>query len=325
MRRMTYTTRAALLLALNSAGCSDDTTERTGELTVLLEAEDTISGGLDPGDEGESIQDGWQVRYEQFIVGIGAIALSYATDDALEASADEVFAVDLVSVPEAGSALWTIPGLRAGRWQFGYTIRGGAGLVQDESVGDDDFARMQAEDLTYLIRGRLTKPDGRSCPPAALADVPGAVTADGENAGGDICYANAELSFTFAASVDTRFGPCAIDGVPGVSVPSGGSGTVAATLHGDHVFFNGFPEGDEGGIVRLAQWLADSDLDLDADVTQAELESIAPANLPALDDRYQLGGSPITPLRDMWTYVRAQLATQGHMDGEGECSLDVAD
>lgn len=325
MTHKTYTTCGALLLALSSAGCSDDTTQGTGELTVLLEAEDTISGGLDAGDEGESIQDGWQVRYEQFIVGIGAIALSYATDDALEASADDVFAVDLVSVPEGGSALWTVPGLRAGRWQFGYTIRGGAGLVQDESVSDADFARIEAEDLTYLIRGRLTKPDGQSCPPSALADAPETATADSENAGGDACYANTELSFTFAASVDTRFGPCEIDGVPGVSVPSGGSGTVAATLHGDHVFFNGFPEGDEGGIARLAQWLADSDLDLDGEVTQAELEAIAPADLPAIDDRYQLGGSPITPLGDMWTYVRAQLATQGHMDGEGECSLDVSD
>jgi hypothetical protein len=317
-------THAVLVLALTSAGCSDDDAG-TGELTVLLEAEDTISGGLDPGDEGESIQDGWQVRYDQFIVGIGAVALSYATDDSIEAAADDVFAIDLTTVPEDGTALWALSDLRAGRWQFGYGIRGGAGLLQDDSVDDDDFARLQAEDLSYLIRGRLTKPDGQSCPPAALAAVPDAAEASGENDGGDACYDNPQLNFTFAASVDTRFGPCEIDGVPGVSVPSGGVGTVAATLHGDHVFFNGFPEGDEGGVVRLAQWLADSDLDLDGEITQQELEAIAPADLPAIDDRYQLGGSPITPLPDMWTYVRSQLATQGHMDGEGECALDVDD
>src|SRR5690606_21868771 len=94
------------------------------------------------------------------------------------------------------------------------------------------------------------------------------------------------------------------------------------TLHGDHLFFNGFPEGDEGGVRRLAQWLADSDLNLDGEVTRAELERITPADLPELDERYQLGGSPLRPLDNVWTYVRAQLKTQGHMDGEGECAPD---
>lgn len=94
------------------------------------------------------------------------------------------------------------------------------------------------------------------------------------------------------------------------------------TIHGDHLFFNGFPEGDEGGVMRLAQWLADCDLNLDGTVTQAELEAIDPAQLPELDDRYQLGGSPITPIDDMYVYVTAQLKTQGHFQGEGECPVD---
>jgi hypothetical protein len=318
-------TGVALLMALGSAGCSDESTEGSGALTVLLEAEDTIAGGIDPGDEGESIQDGWQVRYDQFIVGIGAIELHYASDASLTARAEDVFVVDLVSVPEAGLPLWTLTRLRAGRWQFGYALRGGAGAIRDESVSAADFAAVEADDLTYLIRGRLTKPGGQSCPPASLAHVPASAVAEADNAGGDACYANSALTFTFAASVDTRFGPCEIDGVPGVSIASGGSGTVAATIHGDHVFFNGFPEGDEGGVVRLAQWLADSDLDLDGEVTSAELEAIAPSDLPVIDERYQLGGSPLTPLDSMWTYVRSQLKTQGHMDGEGECPPDVAD
>jgi hypothetical protein len=147
--------------------------------------------------------------------------------------------------------------------------------------------------------------------------------ASGENAGGDTCYANAEISFDFGVSAETHFGPCEIDGVPGVSIAAGSTQTVAATIHGDHLFFNGFPEGDEGGIVRLAQWLADSDLDLDGSVTREELESISPAELAELDPAlYDLGGSPISPVEDMWTYVRAQLKTQGHMDGEGECPVD---
>src|SRR5690606_8081044 len=124
---------------------------------------------------------------------------------------------------------------------------------------------------------------------------------------------------------ETVFGPCEIDEVPGFSVAADGTTVVSATLHGDHIFFNGFPEGGEGGTVRLAQWIADCDLDLDGEVTQAELEAIAPAALPELDGRYQLGGSPITPLESMWIYVSAQLKTQGHFQGEGECPFDGAE
>jgi hypothetical protein len=72
----------------------------------------------------------------------------------------------------------------------------------------------------------------------------------------------------------------------------------------------------------LAQWLADCDLNLDGTVTADELGAIAPSQLPELDDRYQLGGSPITPLDDMYDYVMSQLKTQGHFQGEGECPVD---
>jgi len=75
-------------------------------------------------------------------------------------------------------------------------------------------------------------------------------------------------------------------------------------------------------VTRLAQWLADSDLNLDGTVTQVELESISPAQLPEIDARYQLGGSPITPLLDMYDFVIGQLKTQGHYQGEGECPFD---
>jgi hypothetical protein len=117
------------------------------------------------------------------------------------------------------------------------------------------------------------------------------------------------------------FGPCSIDDLPGVSVPEGSRNSVSITLHGDHPFFNGFPAADEGGVERLAQWLADCDLDLDGTVTQDELEQVQIADLAAMDERYHWEGSPIT-VETAWDYVRAQLKTQGHMDGEGECAID---
>ena len=181
---------------------------------------------------------------------------------------------------------------------------------------------MQDTDATYLIAGTLAKSDGQSCPPPNLA-TPGSATPSGSSDAGQDCYDNASISFEFIANAETVFSHCGLDGIPGFSVAGGSTQTVAATIHGDHPFFNGFPEGDEGGVLRLAQWLADCDLDLDGEVTEKELKSIAPADLAEIDPvRYQLGGSPIKPLDNMWTYLIAQLKTQGHMNGEGECEFD---
>lgn len=304
-------------LVLWSAGCS----QGTATLSVLLEAEDTITGGLDAGDSVENIRDGWQARYQKFIVSIGDIEIDLTGGGHAHAHAEAIYAVDLTKVPASGLPLWRFGSLQAGRWDFGYLTTSAKQAERHTSVAQADFDQMRSADATYLITGTLTKANGRSCPPAALA-TPGGKQQVGTAPAGQPCYANPSIGFSLLVPDETKYGPCEIDGLAGVAVTDGGSQTVTATLHGDHLFFNGFPEGSEGGVTRLAQWIADCDLNLDGTVTKEELSMIAPSHLAELDARYQLGGSPLTPLATMWDYVRAQLKTQGHMNGEGECPAD---
>jgi hypothetical protein len=321
------TLAVTLALALAAAGCGDDETtpgtgEGSGSLSVLVEAEDVIIEGLVPGDGAENIKDGWTVSFDKYITTIGDIDIHLSTDDGVQAEAADVFVVDLKQAPPTGFALWTLEDLVEGRWDFNYATPGaGDGSARHDSVAQADYDAMVAADWTYLIEGVMTKSDGQSCPPAALA-VPGDKVPNGNQSGGNDCYDAPTVRFSFGATAETSFGPCELDEVPGFAITADTTQTVAATLHGDHLFFNGFPEGDEGGTTRLAQWWADCDLDLDGNVTVEELQAIAPSALPELDDRYQLGGSPITPLDNMYTYVSAQLKTQGHMNGEGECAAD---
>lgn len=306
-------------------GCGDDDSVGKGSLSVLLEPEDTIVEGIEAGDSGEAIQDGWAVAFDKYIVTIGHVDVHLATDESMDAEADDIFAVDLTRIDSAGLELWTLDGLQEGRWQLSYETTGAAhGAVPHESVSMTDFDRMVGSDFTYLIDGTLTKSGGQSCPPSALAEV-GDREPNGEKSGNNDCYDAPEIRFTFGAPAETRFGPCEIDEVPGFAITADQTESIALTIHGDHIFFNGFPTGSEGGVVRLAQWLADCDLDLDGTVTREELESISPAELPELDPkRYQLGGTPI-PLETLYDYVRAQLKTQGHFRGEGECAVDGAE
>jgi hypothetical protein len=313
---------AILTLCTGLAACGDDEGAGSGSLVVLLESEDTITDGLQPGDGTEDIRDGWAVEFDKYVMVIGDIDVILSSDESVGAEAGDVFAVDLSVVPPSGLTLWTLEGLTEGRWEFNYAALGAAdGATRHESVAQADFDEMLANDWTYLIDGVLTKSDGQSCPPAALVQA-GERTPNGNTSGGNDCYDAPTIRFVFGAAAETSFGPCEVDEIPGFSITADATQTVAATIHGDHLFFNGFPEGDEGGVTRLAQWMADCDLNLDGTVTAEELAAIAPAQLPELDDRFQLGGSPVTPLDNMYIYLSAQLKTQGHFQGEGECPID---
>ncbi len=307
----------AAVVTLALAACGEG--GGSGEVVVLLEAEDSITGGIEAGAGVENIADGWSVRFDALDVAIGGIEIHLSTDDSVRARAPDVFVVDLVQVSESGMPMWTLDGLEAARWEFFFeTPAADASAIRDLSVVEAHYEAMVASGWTYFVDGVLTKPDGQSCPPSSLAE-PGDAAPNGNVVDGNPCYDAETVRFTFGAAAAVRFGPCEIDGVPGFAVPDAGGATVATTIHGDHIFFNGFPEGNESGTMRLAQWLADCDLDLDGTVTAEELASIAPSDLAELDDRFQLGAPPITPLDDMLTYVRAQLESQGHFQGEGEC------
>jgi hypothetical protein len=258
------------------SGCGEvgSTAEETGDLRVVLEPESSIVDGVAAGQSGEELQDGWAASYQRFIVAIGDVRVQ-AVADGQEARDERVFAVDLVSLPSDGATLWRIPSLAAGRWQFSYAVLDATKVTdRDASVSKADLETMKSEQWSTWLSFSLNKADGLSCPPPSLADVPDDRMAQGESAAGVACYDNPAIQVDLGVRAVVHFGPCERDGVPGFNVPAGGTKTVAATIHGDHVFFNGFPEGSESGIHRYAQWFADADLNLDGDVTREELAAI---------------------------------------------------
>lgn len=324
--------RVSMLLALvcalvGATGCGDDSSpagdvgplgDAGGEgLSVLLEAEDSITEGLVAGEGDEAVADGWAVRFDQYAIVVGDVELRSVTESSDVFGASGLVAYDLVVTPPSGALLWSVAGLSSGRWQFAYRQGDASEATRDESVSETDFERMVAAECTYLVEGAITREDGRTCPPNDAA-LPVGVVADADG-----CYANADVSFSFCVPARTGYGPCELDGAEGVAITSGAN-SASISIHGDHLFFNGFPEGAEGGVTRLAQWLADCDLNLDGEVTQAELEAIRIDDLAEIDSRFDLGGAPALPggesLTHVWSYVRAQLSTQGHFNGEGECA-----
>lgn len=290
-------TFAFSLLAAACGADDADTLDGDGTLTVSLEAEDTITDGLEPGDGLENLVDGWTVTFDEYIVAIGGVTIGRAGGDL---TVSEAVVVDLTKLPANGFELARFTGIATGQWgEFSYKLVHAGEATRDGSVSQGDFDRMVADDVTYLIRGTATKAD-------------------------------ATVTFEFAEPAEVTFGPCESEaGAPGVNVTELSETAASVVIHGDHLFFNGFPSGAEI-TERRAAWLELADMlgNGDGHVDDAELEGITGTDLATLfptaepttdgDAQYFLSGSPV-PVGDARDFVIGQLLTQGHFNGEGEC------
>lgn len=277
------------LLPWAISACGEDAEQ--GNVTVLLQAEDTITEGLRPGTGGDAIVDGWTVHFDKYIVAVGNVKLGRDVAN-IEFTDDTRRIYDLVQVPQNDWLLTELAGLDAKRYDFfGYETVAAGAAERDGSVSATDYEHMMAHEATYLISGTLTREDE-------------------------------QITFEFFVPNATQYGPCEVNGVPGVTVTAGGNVPVGATIHGDHLFFNSFGSHD---IERRAQWLADADVDGDGHVHEEELMAISGTALSTLlpSEHYALGGWNAFPIETAYDFLRAQLHTQGHYQGEGECVWSV--
>lgn len=286
--------RAAFALACVTAlGCGDDvsTGSGSGNLNVILEAEESIPEGIRAGTGPENINDGYSVEFSKYIISLGIVQMDQLGDNA---QASEAVAVaDYTALPITGLELTRFEDIPTGQYsEFGFqTPPPTEDSLRHQSVSEEDFDEMLRNGWSYLIEGRLLDEGG------ALV-----------------------RNFRIEADVPSVYTACAVEDLPqGVNVQADSDVTI--TIHGDHLVFNGFPE-EEGRVNRQAKWLADiEDIDQDGILTRADFE--AATDIGALfpsppQGDYELTGGPL-PILNAWDFIRAQLGTQGHILGEGEC------
>lgn len=282
----------AAWLAAFSLGCGSSSTggSDSGNLSVVLAAEETISDGLEAGSGDENILDGFDVRFDRYIVAIGNVAMSQV-GGANPQSSSVLAVADFTSLPSTQPELTAFNGIPTGQYtSFGFeTPPPSDGVLNVNDVASEDIDAMVANGWSYIIEGTITQ------------------VSDGST-----------KSFLIEADVPTVYTDCALDGMePGVNVA--GNSSVDITLHGDHIFFNGFP-GEEGNVMRLAQWLWDiEDRDSNELLTRTDFEAATDVGSLFPSPAYELTGGPVTPISSAWDFIRAQLGTQGHIFGEGEC------
>jgi hypothetical protein len=306
--RKTIILRSTLCaLGLFAAACGDDDAAAgSGSVAISLEAEETITDGLEPGSDLENIKDGWSVRYDRFLITVGNV-VAKSSDDASEVSQKKIYLLDLTKLPQAGFTLLDeedVDAVRYDQVSFSSPVAKDT-FARGPSVSEDDLAMMVDNGWSIYLEGQIEKPDGESCP----------------NGGANDCKVEKKVRFAWGADAATNYTHCGGDTDLGFAVTSGGTATHNFTIHGDHWFFNSFPEGVEI-VDRLAQWVADSDLDQDGETTVAELQATQAADVFPSSKGYSLSGSPI-PITTAYDFLVAQAHTIGHFDGEGECEWQV--
>ena len=285
----------ATLAVFGVTGCGSSSTggSGNGNLSVVIGAEDTIPAGLNAGDGPEDIGDGFEIRFSRYIVAVGQVAMNQVGGSNPQESS-VVAVADFTSLPSTQPELTAFSGIPTGQYtSFGFeTPPPLADVGNINSVAQEDIDAMVANGWSYIIEGTITQ----------VSD-------------------DASKSFLIEADVPTVYSDCAVDGLqPGVNVAA--NSTADITIHGDHIFFNGFPE-EEGDVQRLASWLWSIE-DTDGDEVLSRPDFEAATDIGSLfpvppGGAYELTGGPISPIRNAWDFVRAQLGTQGHIRGEGEC------
>lgn len=282
---MRMVSRAGILLAALAGSCGDDG-GGPGTLRVDLVAEVTITDGLKSGPGEEDTRD-YGVTYSKFLVAAGHVKLAQTRSGAQRSDASAYIA-DLRALGPTGLTMTTFEDLPSGQWdQFGYeTPLATAGFQKLGPVSDADAQAMIDQQLTYWIEGTVQSPK--------------------------------PVNFVFKVPVGSLFSECERDGEPGVAIGAGRTTTAALTIHGDHVWFDTVVRGGESTVNRRTSWLVNSDKDGDGMVTSDDLKSVKAEQVFPTSEGYNLSGG-VVPIATAYDFIRAQLASQGHLDGEGEC------
>lgn len=288
-----------LALALVASACSGGSGE-VGTLKVTITGEDAATDGFPVNDEGEAIAfaDGWEpVKFTKYLVSIGGLSLASA-DGAVAVEAKESWVVDLT---KGDAELATFGALEARRWEkFSYSIQAAAKDAKAiGGVAQADVDAMHAGGFNYWIVGEAT-----------------------EKATG------AKYTFDWKLKNPTRNADCTNgdDGKAGLVVVANSVAEAKITLHLEHAFWDRL--GSEGAQLRFTPMAAVADANkavtLDALATQALDDVKGMDGQPLVENGapvvYDPGSTPLAE-RNLKGFVLASAASQGHLNGEGLCTI----
>ena len=312
-RGITCVVLGALLGACGDDGSSSGTGVTAGATDITADKDPSISSagdgvhsgildfsigvdgsvnGLDPGDLVGSVGDGWSVRYDRLLATFGALYAANPADDAVVRDTQR-FVVDLIAAhPQLAGAIQVV-NVRTGNYpSMVLATPGAAGVSDCRACAGDDLKVMIDGDYSLYIEGKITDEAGQSCTPGAPTD----------------CAPAPEVRFRWGIPGGFRHAEC-----PGFTIFTNDTTSITWMVTGDRWLLSGFSPDDESA-PRLAQWIADADLDRDGEATIDELQQIKAELLFTPERGYDLSGAPRS-IDTAYDFLVAQVEAFGAANG----------
>lgn len=277
----------ALLSLTTACGEGPGRGKNPGRLTVLLNAGPTFA--LEAGGGGLDTDDGYRVSYSRYIVSVGLVSMS-KSEGRDHQDSDAIAIADLTRIGSTPPVVTVFDRIPVGPYpSFAFaTPAPDANASNINAVPQLDVESMIANGWTFIVEGQVAR---------AADDV--------------------VREFVIQADVPADYSDCADAEKQGVGV--GSKAKTVITIHGDHLFFTGFPR-DEAQAKRLAQWVWEvEDVDGDGVLTRSDFQAAEDIDRMFPPSRYSLQGGPLL-IENAWDFVRAQLATAGHLRENGDCN-----
>jgi hypothetical protein len=312
-RGITCVVLGALLVACGDDGSSTATSATAGVTDITADKDPSISSagdgvlggildfsigvdgsvnGLDPGDLVGSVGDGWSVRYDKLLASFGGL---YAANPAAKSVVRDTqrFVVNLIAVhPRLANAIQVLNVHTGDYGSMMVATPGAEGVSDCRQCADGDLKLMLDGGYSLYIEGKITNEAGQSCAPGEPTD----------------CAPAPEVRFRWGIPGGVRHAEC-----PGFTIQANDTTSITWMVNGDRWLLSGFSPDDESA-PRLAQWIADADLDRDGETTLDELQQIKAELLFPPERGYDLSGAPRS-IDTAYDFLIAQVEAFGAANG----------
>lgn len=293
---------AALGLSLTHMACTGEDVASKGSLEFQISGGQALREGF-PHTEGSTtyaFADGWSVKFDKYIVSIGALKLTEPTDASVVAAWAGPQVLDLAKNRSGASTLTTLDGIPARRFDLGFELQAPTELPPGSNASQEDLDLMKANHWSMLVGGEATHEESGK-----------------------------KVRFRFGLDVPARYTLCknGKDGSQGVAIEASKTISVYIYAHAIHFFWDTLGAGDETMRFDAIAAVANKDgVVTEADLAKQSLVDLRDANGDKLRDakgkRIYYNDSGLLNPKDqnLLGFLKYAARAGVHFNGLGFCS-----
>ncbi len=288
-------------LFLYSAACVSEDTASEGSLSLEVNGGAVLTEGF-PYNEGEvthAFADGWELRFDKYVIAIGDIELAEQDDGTVIEKWTDLKVIDLARSAAGKEALVTIDSIPARRFDLGFSIKAPTKTNILSTADTEDLDLMIENNWSFLVEGEAYHPEKQRT-----------------------------VKFSFGFPIATRYFECinGKDSTQGIAVEADKTTGAYIYSHGIHLFWDTLAAGDEDlRFDAFAAMAGEDNLVTEEELKNQELIDLKDENGNPLPDAsgkrvvYDDGGLLPPDKWSLYHFVEYAARASMHFNGVGLC------